>query len=147
MSRTCTSWPSSAKQAAVTRPTQPAPITPMGSRAVMRRMTLQGLGGAGDVDHLPLGERLEQRVGDPVHRVLLAPRHQAHAVAVVEELELAAAHLPRLVRRLDDRRVGPGRALEAVILADQAVLDDVAEARPAAPPRAADLVGARRVDA
>ena len=31
MSRAHTSWPSSAKQAAVTRPTQPTPITPMGS--------------------------------------------------------------------------------------------------------------------
>src|SRR3954447_24915365 len=107
MSRTWTSWPSSAKQAAVTRPTQPAPITPMGSRAFMRRMTLQRLGGAGDVDHLPRGERLEQRVGDPVDRILLAPRHQAHAVAVVEELELAAADLARLVGRLEDRSVGP----------------------------------------
>ena len=31
MSRAHTSWPSSAKQAAVTRPTQPTPITPIGS--------------------------------------------------------------------------------------------------------------------
>ncbi len=32
MSRATTWWPSSAKQAAVTRPTQPTPITPTGSR-------------------------------------------------------------------------------------------------------------------
>ena len=32
MSRATTGWPSSAKQAAVTRPTQPTPITPTGSR-------------------------------------------------------------------------------------------------------------------
>ena len=31
MSRAQTSWPSSAKQAAVTRPTQPTPMTPIGS--------------------------------------------------------------------------------------------------------------------
>ena len=31
MSRATTGWPSSAKQAAVTRPTQPTPITPIGS--------------------------------------------------------------------------------------------------------------------
>ena len=31
MSRAKTGWPSSAKQAAVTRPTQPTPITPIGS--------------------------------------------------------------------------------------------------------------------
>jgi hypothetical protein len=30
MSRAITGWPSSAKQAAVTRPTQPTPITPTG---------------------------------------------------------------------------------------------------------------------
>ena len=33
-SRTTTSWPSSAKEAAVTRPTQPAPTTPSGSLAI-----------------------------------------------------------------------------------------------------------------
>ena len=33
ISRTTTLWPSSAKQAAVTRPTQPAPTTPIGSRS------------------------------------------------------------------------------------------------------------------
>ena len=35
MSRAHTSWPSSAKQAAVTRPTQPTPITPIGSRSAL----------------------------------------------------------------------------------------------------------------
>ncbi len=35
MSRAQTSWPSSAKQAAVTRPTQPTPMTPMGSFSVI----------------------------------------------------------------------------------------------------------------
>ena len=35
MSRHQTSWPSSAKQAAVTRPTQPTPITPIGGLSVM----------------------------------------------------------------------------------------------------------------
>src|SRR6476646_9589738 len=98
MSRTCTSCPSSAKQAAVTRPTQPAPITPMGSRAFMRRMTLQGLGRAGDADHLPRTERLQQRVGHPVHRVLLPPGDQAKPVAVEEQLELAVPVAARLRR-------------------------------------------------
>ena len=35
MSRAHTSWPSSARQAAVTRPTQPTPMTPIGSRSAM----------------------------------------------------------------------------------------------------------------
>src|SRR3954451_22932786 len=147
MSRTCTSWPSSAKQAAVTRPTQPAPITPMGSRAFMRRMTLQGLRGAGDVDHLPGRERLQQRVGHPVDRVLLPPCHQPQAVAVVEQLELAVAVLLRRGGVVEDRRMHPGRSLEAVVLAHEVPADDVAEARVAAALRPADLVRARRVDA
>src|SRR4051794_40811039 len=118
MSRTWTSWPSSAKQAAVTSPTQPAPITPMGSRAFMRRLTLQGLGGAGDVDHLPRGERLEQRVRDPVDGVLVAPCHQPQTVAVVEQLQLAVPVFVHLGRVVEDRRVHPGGALDAVVLAD-----------------------------
>ncbi len=36
MSRAHTSWPSSAKQAAVTRPTQPTPMTPIGSLSGMK---------------------------------------------------------------------------------------------------------------
>ena len=35
MSRAITGWPSSAKQAAVTSPTQPTPITPIGSRSAL----------------------------------------------------------------------------------------------------------------
>ena len=36
MSRAITWWPSSAKQAAVTSPTQPTPITPTASRSLIR---------------------------------------------------------------------------------------------------------------
>ena len=42
MSRATTWWPSSAKQAAVTRPTQPTPITPIGSlSAISERGSLE----------------------------------------------------------------------------------------------------------
>src|SRR3982751_2042239 len=101
MSRAQTSCPSSAKQAAVTRPTQPTPMTPIGSfsgiegeEATGGRLELPR--GAGYGQHLPLRERLEQRVGDPVDGLARAPGHEAEPVAVVVELVLAAADLPDL---------------------------------------------------
>src|SRR3954470_13519985 len=92
MSRTYTSWPSSAKQAAVTRPTQPAPMTPMGSRdSFIRRVRLaERLARPRDSEHVVLRDRLKQRVRDPVARVLRLPRDEAHPLAVLVDLELPA---------------------------------------------------------
>src|SRR3954447_21821495 len=92
-SRTQTSWPRSAKQAAVTRPTQPAPMTPIGSRSVMRRENLapENLGGSRYREHLLLRQRLQQRVRDPVDALPGPPRDESHSVAVVVEVELALA--------------------------------------------------------
>src|SRR5438094_3104800 len=100
MSRQWTSWPSSAKQAAVTRPTQPAPMTPIGSRSGMARerseALAEGLGGAGDRQHLGRAERLRQRVGDPVDGAVRLPRDQLGARAVAVEAVGLAADLPGL---------------------------------------------------
>src|SRR4051795_12312175 len=109
MSRTYTSWPNSAKQAAVTSPTQPAPMTPIGSRESLMRpcslrhggeharaLRLERLRAAGDLDHVVLRDPLEQRVRDPVGRVLRLPRDEADPVAVLEDHQLASAHVSDL---------------------------------------------------
>ena len=113
MSRAQTSWPSSAKQAAVTRPTQPTPMTPIGSRsrscgAEATREASRAPRRARDGQHLLLGQRLQQRVRDPVDGLGRAPRDQPQAVAVEVQLVLAPADLARLGRR---RRgsAGPSR--------------------------------------
>src|SRR5215204_2200657 len=89
MSRAQTSWPNSAKQAAVTRPTQPTPMTPIGSLS----MTAAGYLAAAtrrarDGHHLLLRERLEQRVRDPVGRLGRAPGHEPQPVAREVQLVL-----------------------------------------------------------
>src|SRR4051794_36899280 len=124
MSRAKTSWPSSAKQAAVTRPTQPTPMTPMGSRSLMRRASLQRPRRLGDLEHLLLRERLEQRIRDPVGRLRRAPGDDAHAIPVEEELVLPSTALHGLRRRLEDGGFLPGGGLEPVELADPAAADD-----------------------
>src|SRR2546423_15617973 len=132
MSRTYTSWPSSAKQAAVTRPTQPAPMTPMGSRdSFIRRGSLrQGsshllaerLARPRDREHVVLRDRLQQRVRDPVARVLRLPRDEPDALAVLVDHELPPVVVHDLRRALEDRRVLPARPLQAVVLPEQRVL-------------------------
>src|SRR5215208_3208282 len=118
MSRAQTSWPSSAKHVAVTRPTQPAPTTPIGSLAMTAAGYLAAAPcRAGDGHHLLLGERLEQGVGDPVRRLGGAPRHQAQPVTREVQLVLTAADAALLGRLVEDRRVPPGGALQAVVLA------------------------------
>src|ERR671914_2081690 len=63
MSRAQTSWPSSAKQAAVTRPTQPTPMTPIGSfSALMRSRRL-----VEPCVHRPEGEYVRERLVVTVH--------------------------------------------------------------------------------
>src|SRR3954453_20060119 len=151
MSRTYTSWPSSAKQAAVTRPTQPAPMTPIGSRESFIRgsslLSAERLARPRDRAQGVFRERLEQRVRDPVGRVLRLPGDQPHALAVLEDHELPAAVRRYLRRALDDRRVLPARSLQPVVLAEQRVLrDHHPVALKAVPMLAADPVGAGRVD-
>ena len=71
---------------------------------------------------------------------------QPEPVAGEEELELAAADLPRLGRAVEDRRVLPGRALDAVVLAEGVrAPHHHAERAVALPVRAHQLVHARRL--
>src|SRR5829696_8887129 len=92
MSRAHTSCPSSAKHAAVTRPTQPAPTTPIGSLSMRAAGYLAAAPRrARDCHHLFLGQRLEQRVGDPVGGLGRAPGHEPQAVTREVQLVLAAA--------------------------------------------------------
>src|SRR3712207_4031770 len=144
MSRQWTSWPSSAKQAAVTRPTQPAPITPMGSRSAKRRMSLQRPRRADDREHLLQRQLVRQRVGEPVGALAGLPRDEPDAVAVVVDLHLAAPDLAVLVRPRQDRRIPPGRALDAVVLADLARVHHDPVRAVLAVALAADRVRARR---
>src|ERR671920_1670237 len=109
MSRAQTWWPSSAKQAAVTRPTQPTPMTPIGSFvSATRPSRLQSAHGAGDGKHLLLVQGEQEGVRDPVDGPRRAPRDQAQAVAVVGQLVGAPADLAGLGDPLEDRR-GPPR--------------------------------------
>src|SRR3954454_13080055 len=142
MSRTYTSWPSSAKQAPVTRPTQPAPMTPMGSREsfirrgslrhessksprrgfraeltlVQRERLPERLAVSPGSEHVVLRDRLQQRVRDPVARVLRLPRDEPHALAVLVDHELPPVVVHDLRRALEDRRVAPPRCLPGVNL-------------------------------
>ncbi len=67
-SRATTRWPSSAKQAAVTSPTQPTPITPIGSLPAVIAASLPLASGLGIITldrarhphHLVVGQRVEQ---------------------------------------------------------------------------------------
>ena len=84
----------------------------------------QSLQRGGDADHLARTQRLGERVGHPVDRALGPPGDEPQAAPVVVELELAAVDLAGLRRVVEDRRLAPGRALDAVVLADDALGDD-----------------------
>src|SRR5215212_2686 len=149
MSRAHTSWPSSAKQAAVTSPTQPTPITPIGSLSSVIEASrlprdLERPHRSGDREHLLLAERQQQRVGDPVDRLRGVPGDETQAVAVVGQLVDAAADLACLGDGLEDRRVAPCQALEAVVLARATGLEHHAVPAVALAVRAAEGVDARR---
>ena len=103
MSRAITRWPTSAKQAAVTRPTQPTPITPIGSLLAAHRFALPLLrfwfgnlhvGRARHPDHLVVAQRIEQVVGDPVGVVAAVPGDQRDPVAV--DVDVVFATVDRL---------------------------------------------------
>src|SRR5829696_4196780 len=129
-------------------------MTPIGSRScvLMKRLSLAAARRAlllaeaaqrrSDRDHLARAERLRQRVGDPVDRPPRPPRDEPQAPAVVVQLQLAAVDPARFGRVVEDRRLAPGRALDAVVLADHALGDD----EPVGPVALAALV-LDRVDA
>src|SRR3954451_13784526 len=100
-------------------------MTPIGSRSAMERGRLAAHSAQRprDAEHLLVRQSLRQRVGDPVGRLARAPGDEAQLAAVVEEVVLAPAHLDVVVRVVEDRRAGPRRALDAVVLAEAARVD------------------------
>src|SRR2546425_11967486 len=102
-----------AKQPAVTSPPQPAPIPPRGSRRATRAAPLERLGGAGDVDHLLIAERLRQGVRDPVRAAARPPRDQPDALGVTEDHVLLTVELLDARGAPEGRRVLPVRAPDA----------------------------------
>src|SRR5437764_9860229 len=146
MSRQCTSCPSSAKHAAVTSPTQPAPITPIGSRSgTLGAYLSQGLRRTRDPEELALRQRLRERVRDPVDRGVGLPGDEAGPGAVAVQHVLPAADLHGGRGAAEDRGVGPGEALEAEVLADPAGgYDDPVRVELTAGARGLAGVGTRR---
>src|SRR5215217_5682782 len=130
-------------------------MTPIGSRsgASMERFTLAGARrasflaeaaqGGRDGDHLPAAEGLGEGVGDPVDRAPRPPRDEPQAPAVVMQLELAPVDAARLRGIFEDRRLAPGRALDAVVLADDTLRDDEPVGAPRLPALVPDRVDAR----
>src|SRR5262249_61047455 len=113
MSRITTSWPSSAKHAPVTRPTQPAPKMP--TRAI-GRMLLPGphrLEALCDREHRLVREGVEQRVDDPVAPVAVSQHDHVQVRARVVERELAAAEVVLEAPICEHGRVRPVRFLDA----------------------------------
>src|SRR4051812_11027285 len=77
----------------------------MRSRSGYRRpLLLESCQRLGDREHLPVVERLRQRVGDPVDGPARLPRDEPQPAAVVVELQLAGADRARLVGVVEDRR-------------------------------------------
>src|SRR5436190_7289741 len=94
MSRMITSCPSSAKHAPVTRPTQPAPNTPIAgfSRLTRRSLARHGPEPARDRQHRLVRERVQQRVHDPVAGATGAEHDHVQVAAAVVEVVTPAAH-------------------------------------------------------
>src|SRR5690242_20398035 len=86
-----TSWPSSAKHAPVTRPTQPAPTMPIFTIRRMLLRSLHRLEPLRDREHRLVRERVEQRVHDPVARLAAAQHDHVQVRPRVVERELTAA--------------------------------------------------------
>src|SRR5215208_7954541 len=108
-------------------------MTPIGSLFVVWLMSgrsgyrapllLQTRERLGDREHLALVERLGERVRHPIDGAARLPGDEPQPAPVVVELELAPAGLAHLVRVVEDRRVLPGHALDAVVLAGEALGD------------------------
>src|SRR2546423_8877967 len=121
MSRQWTSCPSSPKHAAVTSPTQPAPMTPIGSRSGTRGAYLsEWLRRPGDGQQLPFRNGLRQRVRDPVDGAVRVPRHEPGAGAIAVKEVGPTTDRDAVGRPPQDRRIDPGEALEPEVLADLA---------------------------
>src|SRR5204862_7094754 len=118
MSRMITLCPSSAKHAPVTRPTQPAPNTPIAGFSRLTRRSLAGHGPkpARDRQHRLVQERVQQRVHDPVAGAACAEHHHVQVAAAVVEVVAPAVH------PLREALVQEGGSPEPVAFLDSPVL-------------------------
>src|SRR5262249_15927871 len=118
MSRATTRWPSSAKQAAVTSPTQPTPISPIGSLSAALFMARLhplfpllvrdlDLPPGRDADPLVIGQGAQEAVRHPVGVVAPMPGDHLYPIAVEQDVVFAAVDRFGQARFADDRRVGP----------------------------------------
>src|SRR3954471_22798987 len=113
ISRTTTRCPSSAKQAAVTRPTQPAPTTPIGCFSLMLASQELSRGSLGprelaealrDLQHVGVRNRLDVGIGEPEGALVSLPSDHPQAVPVVVELVVAIPDRLLVGRVVEDRR-------------------------------------------
>src|SRR3954468_20877675 len=114
ISRTTTRWPSSAKQVAVTRPTQPAPTTPIGSFSLTLRSLRWPVGSLrprklpealSDLQHVLIRNGLDEGILDPEGSAVGLPGNHPQAVAVVEQLVRAAPDRLFVAGTIENRRV------------------------------------------
>src|SRR5438270_5301908 len=113
-SRTMTSWPSSAKQPPVTRPTQPAPKMPMVRESAMTKRSLaaERMESACDCEHRLVRERVEDRVDHPVRRAAFLQDDHVQVRAGVVQVVHTAVDSVLEARRGKDRRIVPIRFLD-----------------------------------
>src|SRR5688500_20344298 len=117
MSRATTGWPSSAKKAAVTSPTQPAPTTPSGSLSIAGSLIMPArLQALRDREHRLVGEAVEKSVDDPVGAAVLFERVHVQVRPVDEKPVFASLDRLRVARPVEGRFVCPIRLLDVPIL-------------------------------
>src|SRR3954453_1575824 len=118
-SRTITRYPSSARQAPVTRPTQPAPKIPMVERSVIAcSLTREDAQALGYRNHRLVRDQVEGGVLDPVAGVAGAVWDD-HVDVRAREVEVvdAAREVSRVRRMGEDRGVRPVGLLDPPVAA------------------------------
>src|SRR6266480_3015299 len=133
MSRMMTWWPSSAKQAPVTRPTQPAPNTPIAGFSLLTRRSLAGHGPEAlcDRQHRLVRERVQQGVYNPVAGAARAKHHHVQVAAGVVEVVAPAADPLRETLVQERGRAEPVGLLDPPVLVCPGLVGE-ANGRPAA---------------
>src|SRR3954451_19587377 len=133
ISRTTTRWPSSAKQVAVTRPTQPAPSTPIGSFSLTLRSLRCPVGSLrprklpealSNLQHVFVRNGFDEGVRDPEGPAVGLPGNHPQAVAVVEQFVRAPPDRLFVACTVENRRVLPERGLEDVVVTDRRERED-----------------------
>src|SRR5256886_4975726 len=139
MSRMITGWPSSARQATVTRAAQPAPKMPIAGFSLLTRRSLAGHRpeATRDCQHRLVRERVQQRVHDPVAGALGAQHDHVQVAAGVVEVEASLADPLREALVQQRGRAKPVALLDPPVLVRPCLVGE-ADGGPAA-----EHVGAR----